>query len=86
MCQISEHMQPCLDGSVLLVCLQKEKKKKEKKCLFVLREYSLCLTEDAKRGKGSLSKELKTEGKIPLRIHFYAWNLKVKVRASFQGV
>lgn len=44
MCQISERMQPFLDGSVVLVFLQHKKKKKKK--------YSLCLSEDAEREKG----------------------------------
>lgn len=83
MCQISERMQSCLDGSLLLVFLQKKKKKK---CLFVLCKYSLCLTEDAERGKGRLTEELKSDGKIPLMIHFCAWNLKFKVQTSFKGI
>ena len=80
MCQISEHMQPCLDGSLLLVFLQ------QKTCLFVLCKYSPCLTENAERGKGRLREELKSEGKIPLMIHFCAWNLKFKVQTSFKGI
>lgn len=80
MCQISEHMQSCLDGSLLLVFLQ------QKEVPFVLCKYSLCHTEDAGRGKGRFREELKSEGKIPLMIHFCAWNLKFKVQTSFVGI
>lgn len=49
-------------------------------------KYRLCLAEDTERGKGRLREELKSEGKIPLMIHFCAWNLTFKVQTSFKGI